>query len=158
VHDDIEGKTVIDLGTGTGRLVLGAALLGAEYAIGIDLDPTALETASQNAKRLKLKIDLILGDIDVLRGETETAVMNPPFGTKRVHADTRFLGVALRLARIIYTIHKSSTRAYIFRWLSQHDAHPSILESTKMEIPHQFTFHKKRREYVDVDVYRIVRS
>jgi predicted RNA methylase len=30
--------------------------------------------------------------------------------------------------------------------------------TTKMEIPHQFSFHRERRGYVDVDVFRIARG
>jgi len=158
LHNDIEGKVVTDLGTGTGRLVLGASLLGAKYAIGVDVDQIALEIAADSAKSLGLQIDLVLGEIETLRGEVDTVVMNPPFGTKQAHADTRFLEVALKLADVVYSIHKSSTRRYLDGWLRQHLTNPGILVSTKMEIPHQFAFHRKRSQFVDVDVYRIVRS
>jgi len=158
VHDDIEGKSVLDLGTGTGRLVLGASILGAEYAIGVDLDHSALEVAAENCGRLGLQIDLVLGNIEALRGAVDTVVMNPPFGTKRAHADIHFLEVALRLANVIYSIHKSSTSSHLCRWLTQHDSNSDIIISSRMEIPHQFSFHTKRRQYVDVDVYRIVHS
>ena len=37
-NNDIAGKTVLDLGCGTGRLAIGASYLGAKTVIGIDVD------------------------------------------------------------------------------------------------------------------------
>src|SRR3989338_8422027 len=45
---DIEGKVVFDFGCGTGRLAIGALLLGAEEVVGIDNDYKVLETAEEN--------------------------------------------------------------------------------------------------------------
>ena len=158
VYGDIEGKWVADLGTGTGRLALGASMLDAEYVVGIDLDPLSLAAASRNCKLLGLQADWVLGDIETLRGRVDTVLMNPPFGTKRPHADVQFLDVALKLGTVIYSIHKSSTRRFLHRWLLQRDTEVERVITTKMEIPHQFSFHTKRRRYVDVDVFRIERS
>ncbi len=158
VHDDVEDKSVLDLGAGTGRLALGASILGASQVVGVDLDQTALEVAVRSCRRLGLEANWVLGDIEALRGPVDTVFMNPPFGTKRAHADTDFLGVALRLGDAIYSIHKSSTRSYLERWFREHDVDAERMISTKLEIPHQFPFHKKKRAYVEVDVYRIVHN
>jgi putative methylase len=83
--------------------------------------------------------------------------MNPPFGTKRPHADTQFLQAALRIGKVVYSIHKASTRRHLDRWFREHDSRAEVIMTTEMEIPHQFSFHRKRRRYVDVDVFRIVR-
>jgi putative methylase len=155
---DIEGKTVIDLGAGTGRLALGASMLGAEYTIGAELDRLALEVGARNCKRLGLRVDWVLAEIETLRGPVDTVVMNPPFGTRSPHADTRFLQTALRIAKVVYSIHKTSTRKHLARWFGDHNGKANVILSTDMEIPHQFSFHKKRTRYVEVDVFRIVRS
>jgi putative methylase len=155
---DIESKSVIDLGTGTGRLALGASILGAGYVVGIELDRLALEIAARNSKRLGLETDWVLADIESLRGPVDTVVMNPPFGTKRPHADIQFVQVALRIGKVVYSIHKSSTRTHLDRWFREHDTKAAVIIATKMEIPHQFSFHRKRTRYVDIDVFRMVRS
>ena len=155
---DIEGKTVIDLGAGTGRLALGASMLGAEYAIGAELDRLALEVGARNCKRLGLRVDWVLTEIETLRGTVDTVVMNPPFGTRSPHADTQFLQTALRIGKVVYSIHKTSTRKHLERWFVEHNSKANVILSTDMEIPHQFSFHKKRKRYVEVDVFRTVRS
>jgi predicted RNA methylase len=154
-HDDIEGRRVADLGTGTGRLALGALMLGADYVVGVDIDTTSLRVAVENSQRLGLKPDWVLGDIATLRGPFDTIIMNPPFGTRKPHADLYFVENAIDMGHVVYSIHKSSTRRFITRWLNNHRTKFQVIESAKMEIPHQFNFHRKRRQYVDVDVYRI---
>jgi ribosomal protein L11 methyltransferase len=48
---DLQGKTVVDFGCGSGILSLAALKLGAEKVIGIDIDPQALQASLANAKR-----------------------------------------------------------------------------------------------------------
>ncbi len=50
-NGDIAGKRVLDLGCGTGRLALGAAYLGAESVVGVDIDRLAIKTACENSKK-----------------------------------------------------------------------------------------------------------
>ncbi len=46
---DLEGKTCLDLGSGSGILSLTALRLGAKQAIGVDIDPKAENVARENA-------------------------------------------------------------------------------------------------------------
>jgi ribosomal protein L11 methyltransferase len=58
----LEAPTLIDLGCGSGILAIAALKLGASYALGIDLDPQAVQVARHNAQanavadRLDLKV------------------------------------------------------------------------------------------------------
>lgn len=48
---DLSGKTVIDFGCGSGILAIAALKLGAAKAIGIDIDPQAIQASRDNAQR-----------------------------------------------------------------------------------------------------------
>jgi len=157
-YGDIRGKTVLDLGTGTGRLAIGAAILGAHQVVGIDLDTESLHAALSNSNRMQLKVDWVVGDIETVRNLFDTVIMNPPFGTKREHAYIRFLRVALKNGKVIYSIHKSTTHSFISRWLKNAGAEFEVLMTTKMPIPHQYNFHHKRSHVVVVNALRIIRS
>lgn len=48
---ELEGKTLIDYGCGSGILAIAALKLGAQRVIGIDIDPQAIEASQANAER-----------------------------------------------------------------------------------------------------------
>jgi len=57
------GMRVIDLGTGSGILAIGAALLGAKDVLAIDIDPTAVKVAQEN-----VAINGLSDNIQVMEG------------------------------------------------------------------------------------------
>lgn len=61
---DLEGKTVVDFGCGSGILGIAALKLGAKKVIGIDIDPQALLASQDNANRNGVgeQIELFLPD------------------------------------------------------------------------------------------------
>src|SRR3972149_8442339 len=81
-HNDLEEK-VVDLGTGTGRLAIGASLMGAKHVLGVDIDPRAISVAAGNARKAEAKVDWLVGNLDTVTGTFDTAVMKPPYGTRR---------------------------------------------------------------------------
>jgi predicted RNA methylase len=140
------------------QYTIPAVMLGAEYVVGVELDPLALKVAASNCTRMRLKADWVLTDIDTLRGPVDTVVMNPPFGTKRPHADIRFLQSALKIGKVVYSIHKATTREHLDHWFREQGSRAELIMTTKMEIPHQFSFHKKKKSFVGIDVFRVVKG
>lgn len=62
MEEDMEGKSVIDMGTGTGILSILAKKLGAGETTGIDIDPFAVENAHENGELNSVDIKWITGD------------------------------------------------------------------------------------------------
>jgi ribosomal protein L11 methyltransferase len=50
-ENNIEDKTVIDYGCGSGILAIAAYKLGAQKVLGVDIDPQAVEASRRNAER-----------------------------------------------------------------------------------------------------------
>lgn len=59
-----EDAKVLDVGTGTGILAMAAVLLGAEGALGIDIDEEALRVAAENVRKNGLE-----GSIAIMKGD-----------------------------------------------------------------------------------------
>ena len=53
----LRGKTLIDFGCGSGILAIAGLLLGAEHAVGTDIDIQALEASRDNAQRNQIADD-----------------------------------------------------------------------------------------------------
>lgn len=63
---NIEGKSVIDMGTGTGILAILCKMRGAGDVTGIEIDPGAFENAVENAALNNQAITFICGDASSL--------------------------------------------------------------------------------------------
>lgn len=70
--------TLLDVGTGSGILALGALRLGVARATGIDLDPAAFDAAAANARLNELsdRIDLVTGGPEAVTGSWPLVVAN----------------------------------------------------------------------------------
>ena len=69
LHTDLNGLSVIDMGTGTGILAILAAMKGASPVNAIEIDPFAQTNAVENVRlNNHPEINVILGDADSLEG------------------------------------------------------------------------------------------
>lgn len=75
---DLDGKTVIDFGCGSGILAIAALKLGAAKAIGIDIDPQAIQASRDNAERngVSDRLELYLPDAQPEAMKADVVVAN----------------------------------------------------------------------------------
>lgn len=73
-----EESTVFDVGCGSGILAIAAAKLGAKLAIGVDLDPVAVESSIENVGYNNLNnIEILHGNlVEVIDGKADIIVAN----------------------------------------------------------------------------------
>jgi putative methylase len=166
INNDICDKRVIDLGCGTGRLAIAAALLGAKEVVGVDIDKTVVKQAATNAEKLdvKTKTNWIITDVDTMWGSFDTVLQNPPYGVQRRGADLQFLEKALQIGRRVYSLHKSvkttgkqklAPSPFLERFIERNGGEIKAIYFLTMNIPHIFTFHQKRVHQFPVNLYVI---
>lgn len=166
VSGDIVGKVVFDFGCGTGRLAIGAALLGASKVVGIDIDENMIKIARENAESINTNVELICDDIENFRGECDTVVQNPPFGMRgEPHSDRLFLKKALECGRRVYSLHRggydndndnektNDTREFLRSFIEQNGGRVLQVKGFKFDIPYMFKFHKKPKVSYNVDLF-----
>ncbi len=154
---DIKDKVVFDLGCGTGRLAIGASLLEARAVKGFDIDDAAVEIAKKNSETLRSGAGFHCLDILELRKKCDTVLQNPPFGVQKKGADRQFLEIAAETGKVIYSMHKTSTREFIKDYVEKLGGEITEIAPVDFVLPHSYRFHKKRIKNIEVDVYRIER-
>jgi putative methylase len=176
-YGDIIGKSVLDLGCGTGRLSLAAAFLGAKSVVGIDIDETAVKTAAENAAASGLEADVewVIGDIEAIAGRFDTVLQNPPFGVQKRSADRRFLEKALEVGDAVYSLHNHpyndkqllsrlkgnagllqvEPSPFMHRFVEEHGGKVEATYALPLIIPHMFDFHTRAKHEIVIDMYVI---
>ncbi len=72
----VEGARVLDVGCGSGVLLIAAGLFGARPLVGIDTDPIAVEASQANAARNHLAVDIRQGTLPSRSGPFDLVVAN----------------------------------------------------------------------------------
>lgn len=72
---DVQGKRVLDIGTGSGVLGIAAAMLGAAEVIAVDNDADALAAARDNVARNGVRVDVRAADLERDRLATADIVL-----------------------------------------------------------------------------------
>ncbi len=150
---NLSGK-IADLGCGTGRLAIAAALLGADVT-GFEIDEDSLNIAKEYSIKNDLEIKWINQAIEGIDEVFDTVIMNPPFGSQRPGADKIFLEKAMNIAKHIWTIHLSETRKFIEKIVDNNDC--KIVELYEFDYPLRNTmpFHTKDTKVENAILYHI---
>ncbi len=162
LRGDIEDRTVIDLGCGTGMLALGAALRGPKRVIGLDIDPAPLSTARENERRVGAMTDVawVRGDATAAPfapREPTTILMNPPFGAQSGNegADRAFLETAAEIAAVSYSVHNAGSESFVESFADDNGGTVTDAFAAEFELPRQFDHHADESRSIDTEVFRI---
>jgi len=180
-NGDIVGKTVLDLGCGSGGLALAASYLGAQRVVGVDIDKAAIKTAFKNSEKavFKTNVEWVLGDIGAVTGSFDTVLQNPPFGVQKRTADRKFLEKALEVGNAVYSLHNHpctdkqliqrlkanpggllqvAPSPFIEKFVAGRNGVVKVVYALLMTIPRMFDFHTKVKHDFVVDLYLIKKS
>lgn len=143
---DVEGASVIDMGTGTGILAILAMMLGAKEAVGIEIDPYAAENARDNVA-LNLPeaspLKIITGDASALANyEASADVFLANINRNIITADiARYAGAMKKDARITVSGFYVEDRPVVAR--AAGEAGLEMVAADEMNNWSSMTFRKK---------------
>nr|WP_321351050.1 METTL5 family protein [uncultured Methanoregula sp.] len=162
MKQDIEGRRVCDLGSGTGVLAIGAALLGAEHVTGVEIDEQAIRVAEANAELLDADVTFVASDVRdpgffEKTSPCDTIVMNPPFGAQKTHADRPFIDAALAIAPVTYSIFNAGSTPFVKAY-TEGRAEISEKIGGAFQIKRTFAFHTKDVQEIEVEILRLIRT
>lgn len=162
LHGDVDGRTVLDLGTGTGMLALAAALRGPARVFGAEIDRAALTTATANQRRVAASAPVHWIQADATRlpltvPDPVTVLMNPPFGARdgNRNADRGFLATASRVASVSYSVHNAGSEEFVEAFAADNGGEVTHAFAADFAIDAQFDHHEDESRDVDAEVYRI---
>jgi putative methylase len=160
---DVEDRDIVDLGCGTGIFAIGSSLMGANSALGVDIDEDSIMLAQEVKDKLKLdNLNFIVSDIDDFNESlnADTVFQNPPFGSQKnadSGQDLRFIQKAIELeTEVLYSFHMQSTEEFLIRYYEDNDFEITHIFRYKFPIPKIYDFHTKEKQNVNVIVIRAI--
>ena len=160
LNGDIEGKSVADLGCGTGILGIGALLLGAKKVSFYDIDESAINIAKENYNKVFEEYEIgeaefIVSDISNVNGKFDLVLQNPPFGVQSNHADRPFLMKSFEISPLVYSFHMSETKEFVEKMAEKMGF--DLTKEFMMDFPIKATmdFHKKKIHKIKVSTFRL---
>lgn len=96
LEEDIKGKSVVDMGTGTGILAILSMMCGAANAVGIEIDPGACDNARENVALNGCEVEIIEGDSSRLRCDESADLFIANINRNVILADIERYAATLR--------------------------------------------------------------
>lgn len=135
--DKMNNKSVLDIGTNTGALLLYAHYHGAKYFYGVDIHKDALKTAEKNLSKYADNYKFYHSEVQKLDIDpVDVVICNPPFFEMNNIAQDKYMREALfeeslpldDLFKALRKFMKDNGEAYI---LYQADRFPEVYEVCK---------------------------
>jgi putative methylase len=155
--NDIQDKTIVDLGCGTGIFAIGAYLMGAQKVKGYDIDPAVIAIARDYIKKNNYPIEFHTQNITSIQTTCDTVLMNPPFGAQKANlkADRKFIEKGFHIARVLYSLHLKKTVPFLKTMVSALNGEITFQKDYEFPIKWIFDFHTKQLVSYNVTLLRI---
>ncbi|NTV23196.1 MAG: methyltransferase [Nanoarchaeota archaeon] len=154
---DIEGKTVADLGCGTGILGIGAMMFSPKKVFFVDIDEMPIKRLRENLKLMEASdYEIMNNDVTSFKEKVHLVLQNPPFGVKSEHADRVFLEKAFEIG--IYSFHKTESKAFIESLAKDRGFSVTHYFEFKFPLKNSMHFHTKKVEHIAVGCWRLSRN
>lgn len=163
MQGDTVDKTVADLGAGTGILGLGMLLLDASKVFFVEQDAEAIAIAKSNLALLEEEgyelgeAVFIVDKVENFNESVDVVVQNPPFGTKEKHADKVFLERAFIVGKVVYSLHKTATKAFVEAITKDHEFSVDRYKNYSYPLKASFSHHRRAVELILVTLWRFVK-
>jgi putative methylase len=156
-NNDIEEKTIADLGCGTGILGIGSMFFSPEKVYFVDVDEKALKRLEENLalQDFDAEKEIICSNVKDFNKKADMVIQNPPFGVKSEHADKLFLETAFKISNVIYSFHKIESEKFIEKISKDHGFKITHLFKFDFPLKNTMSFHEKRIERIKVGCWRL---
>ena len=152
---------MLDLGCGCGIFSIGSALIGAKYAVGVDIDEDSINLARESADKFGIdNVDFIVSDVCDLTDDLKlnTIFQNPPFGSQKradKGIDLKFVKKAYEFEPdVLYSFHMASTEEFLINYYENLSFEITHIFRYSFPIPKIYDFHTKESQNVNVIVIR----
>tara|TARA_Y100000746_G_scaffold101092_1_gene86196 strand:- start:1934 stop:2371 length:438 start_codon:yes stop_codon:yes gene_type:complete len=140
-RDPLQGKKVIDLGSGNGILGHGAQLLGAEV-IFVECDKDAASLCRELGETLEGHV----GEIEI--PDADIVISNPPWGVQKHGADRIFIETAMQISPVLHIMHSAQ---------ATHLPQGEIILEGEFRMPATYSHHSSKTGTTSVKCWRITR-
>lgn len=158
IRNDLKDATILDLGSGTGVLSIGASLLGARKVYSVEVDERAAEIQGENVEELGLEnVEIMVKDVEELDPpNADLVLMNPPFGVQKKHADKPFLKKAFQTKAPTYTIQKVESKEFLESFSEKNGYQSELVTTFKYRLPRTQPYHEKRIHEFKAGLFKLV--
>lgn len=156
-NNDIEGKTIADLGCGTGILGIGTMFFGPKKVFFVDIDEKQVKNLEENLRLQEFKIDheVQLKNVSQFNDKVDIVIQNPPFGVKSAHADKVFLETAFKVSKVIYSFHMLESDNFIKKISADNGFKVTHFFKFDFPLKNTMAFHTSRIKKIDVGCWRM---
>lgn len=162
--DDVQGKSVVDLGAGNGILGLACLMLGAAHVRFIECDPNALTALEANLDGLAPSLQdktailpLRIGVDEIDLSDADLVVSNPPWGVQTARADRPFLDLAFSSgADAVHLLHSMHAK-HLTAVAKDQGWESEAVFRTEFRLPPIYAHHSQRKGATEVQCWRFHR-